>query len=219
MLREPATVTVVVNGVPSRTIRLDAGSYNLQDLPLTGGANRVDLVIEDDAGGRRIVSFDFFQDVSLLAPGIDEYDFNAGVRSDSDLSGRYLFTNQPVFTGFYRRGISSQVTLGANAQASRDAVQLGGEATWGSSIGLFTLEAAGSDIRDFGTGAAVRLQYRFSTPLQQLSGERRFDVLAEFHTRNFGGIDGSLPSNPFIGLSDRAIFSAAHAAAGRGGGR
>ena len=189
LLREPATVSVVVNGVPSQTLRLGPGTYNVRDLPLTGGANRIDLVIEDQAGGRRVVSFDFFEDVSLLSPGIDEYDAKGGLRSDVDENGRFYYRHDPVFSGFYRRGITNQLTLGANAQASRTAMQVGGEATWGSTFGLFTFEGSGSHLKGLGSGAAVRVQYRYSIPMDLVSGARRIDALVEYHTKNYGGID------------------------------
>jgi outer membrane usher protein len=196
VLREPATVTVLINGVPSQTLRLDPGTYNIHDLPLTGGANRVDLVIEDPAGGRRVVSFDFFEDVSLLAPGVDEYDAKLGLRSDVDENGRFYYRHDPAFSGFYRRGITNQLTLGANAQGSREAVQAGGDVTWGSPFGLFTVEGSGSDLKGFGAGAAIRIQYRYSIPMELVTGARRIDALVEYHTKNYGGIDEQ-PINPY----------------------
>ncbi|WP_233543234.1 fimbria/pilus outer membrane usher protein [Sphingomonas edaphi] len=195
-LREPATVTIIINGAPSRTLRLMPGSYDIQDLPLTGGANQVELLIEDDAGGRRLVSFDFFEDVLLLAPGVDEYDAKIGVRSDVDERGRYYFENEPVFSGFYRRGITDQLTIGGNAQTSRDAVQVGGEVTYGSRLGLVTLEASASRLDDYGTGTAMRLQYRYSAPMKTLTGSRRFDLLTLYRSKDFGGIEGA-PNNPY----------------------
>jgi outer membrane usher protein len=196
VLREPATVTVVINGVASQTLHLDAGTYNVHDLPLTGGANRVDLVIEDAAGGRRVVSFDFFEDVSLLAPGLDEYDAKLGLRSDVDQGGRFYYRHDPAFSGFYRRGITRQLTVGVNAQATRNAMQGGGEVTWGSPFGLFTIEGSGSDIHGYGSGAAVRIQYRYSIPMELVTGSRRFDALLEYHSKNYGGIE-EIPLNPY----------------------
>jgi len=194
-LREAATVTVVVNGVPQRTLRLDAGIYDLNDLPLTTGANSVQLVIEDAAGGRRVVSFDFFQDLELLEPGISEYDMQLGIRSRVDQITRHYFTNEPAITGYYRRGITEQVTLGANIQATNYAQQFGLEGTLGTKLGLFSLETAISNIDGLGFGHAERLQYRYSTPLQQLQGDRRIDVLIEHRSRNFGSVETFIPNN------------------------
>lgn len=194
-LREPANVTVMINGVPTRTLRLDAGVYDLNDLPLTTGANSVQLVIEDAAGGRRVVSFDFFQDLELLQPGISEFDLQGGIRSRIDNITRHYFTKEPSVTGYYRRGITEQMTLGANVQATPHAQQFGLEGTFGTRLGLFTLESAVSNLDGYGFGHAERLQYRYSTPLQQLQGERRLDVLVEHRSRNFGSVESFIPNN------------------------
>lgn len=186
-LRESANVTVVVNGVPARTIRLERGVFDLNELPLTQGANSVQLIIEDDAGGRRVVDFDFFEDFRLLAPGVDEFDLQAGIRSDIDDDGRRYFADEPVFTGFYRRGISPQLTAGINVQATKDVQQAGIEATLGTAIGLFTFEGSASQSDIGGFGHAQRLQYRYSSPLRQARGERRIDVSVEHRSRSFSG--------------------------------
>jgi outer membrane usher protein len=194
-LREGADVTVLINGVPTRTLHLDSGVYDLNDLPLTAGANSVQLVIEDAAGGRRVVAFDFFQDLQLLEPGVSEYDVQGGIRSHIDNLTRHYFTQEPSVTGYYRRGITEQMTLGANIQATSHAQQLGLEGTLGTPIGLFTLETAMSNIDGYGFGHAERLQYRYSTPLQQLQGERRIDLLVEHRSRNFGSVESFVPDN------------------------
>ena len=194
-LREAANVTVLINGVPTRTLHLDSGVYDLSDLPLTTGANSVQLVIEDAAGGRRVVSFDFFQDLQLLQPGVSEYDLQGGVRSRIVNIARHYFTNEPSVTGYYRRGITEQLTLGANIQATSHAQLLGLEGTLGTPLGLFTLEGAVSNVDGYGFGHAERLQYRYSTPLQQLQGERRIDVLVEHRSRNFGSVETLAPDN------------------------
>jgi len=186
-LREAANVTVVVNGVPTRTLRLERGVFDLNDLPLTQGANSVQLIIEDDAGGRRVVEFDFFEDFRLLSPGVDEFELQAGIRSDIAESGRKYFTNQPVVTGFYRRGITPQLTAGINVQATKDVQQAGVEATFGTSFGLLTVEGAASQSDLTGFGHAQRIQYRYSSPLRQARGERRIDVSIEQRSRNFSG--------------------------------
>lgn len=196
-LREAANVTLLVNGVPSRTIRLPAGSFSLDDLPLAGGANRIDLLIEDDAGGRQTISFDFFDDVDLLAEGVDEYDANVGFRSFYENGQRDYFFGQPIFSGFYRRGINSQLTLGANAQLSELAQQLGVTGVLGTPFGLFSLEGAFSNHDNFGTGHAIRLQYRYSKPIEEYVGVRRIDVLVEKRSRDFAGVETTAPSNPY----------------------
>ena len=194
-LNDPATVTILLNGAPARTLSLQAGSYDLRDLPLTGGANRVELLIEDPAGGRRIVSFDFFQDSELLTPGVFEYDARLGIRSDYRDGRRTYDRGVPVATGFIRRGINDQLTAGTSFQATRRRQQVGVDGVFGTALGLFSGDFAVSRMEDFGAGYAARLQYRYSTPLQQLSGARRLDMLVEYLSRDFGGVETEIPSN------------------------
>jgi outer membrane usher protein len=194
-LSEASNVTVVVNGIPTRTLRLEGGVYDLSDLPLTGGANEVELIVENDVGARRVVRFDFFEDFELLAPGLDEFDVQVGIRSEFEGFQRRYLENEPVFTGFYRRGISSQLTAGVNLQATERIQQVGFEGTLGTRIGLFTLETAFSNIDGFGFGNAQRFQYRYSTPLQQLQGQRRIDLGVEHRSRDFAGLETLNPSN------------------------
>lgn len=194
-LSETSTVTVVVNGIPTRTLRLDGGVYDLSDLPLTSGANDVELIVENDAGGRRVVSFDFFEDFELLAPGLDEFEVQVGIRSRFEGFERRYLKDEQIITGFYRRGITPQFTAGANFQATERAQQVGFEGTWGTRLGLFSLETSFSNIDGFGFGHAQRLQYRYSTPLQQLQGQRRFDIGVEHRSREFGGLETLIPRN------------------------
>lgn len=196
-LNEPALVTILVNGAPARTLRLAAGNYDLQDLPLTGGANDIQLLIEDEAGGRRVIAFDFFLDTDLLGANIDEFDATLGIRSDLDDSRRRYFGDEPIFSGFYRRGLTEQLTGGGNLQLTRDAQQGGIEAVVGTKIGLFAANASASRIDAVGTGMAARLQYRYSTPLAQQLGARRIDFAAEYRSSRFGGVDNLVPANPF----------------------
>jgi outer membrane usher protein len=193
-LREDARVTLIVNGVTVRTLDLPAGVFDLADLPLTTGANQVQLVVEDAAGGRRVVNFDFFQDFELLEPGDNEFDLQVGIRSTFRESRKY-FVEEPAISGFFRRGITSQFTAGANVQATSFAQQLGVEGTIGTSFGLFTLEAAASNIEDVGFGHAFRLQYRYTFSDFQLRNDRRLDLQVEHTSPTFGGVDDLRPFN------------------------
>ncbi len=61
-------------------------------------------------------------------------------------------------------------------------------ALFGTSFGLFTLEAAGSNIDDVGFGHAFRLQYRYTFSDFQLRKDRRLDVQVEHTSPRFGGV-------------------------------
>jgi len=55
-----------------RQLRLDPGTYELEDLPLQAGANDVRLIITDDLGEQRTLSFTSYFDAVLLADGARE---------------------------------------------------------------------------------------------------------------------------------------------------
>jgi len=158
-LAQPSTVQAYVNGLLVRQIRLNPGTYNIHDFPFTQGSNNVTLVITDDAGNRQTLNFSLFFDHSLLAPGLAEFGLYVGVLSPFKGSGPDYHFDEPVASGYYRRGITDTLTVGGNFQAQRTGGVAGIEATWASPIGTFNVNAAGSENKGFGAGYALNLGY------------------------------------------------------------
>lgn len=196
-LERDARVDVIINGAQVRTLQLAPGTYDISDLPLTAGANEVQLVIEDALGGRQVVDFDFFSDFLLLQPGVDEFDFQAGIRAPFEFGERDYRTSEAIATGFYRRGIADNLTLGGNFQISEDAQQVGGEAVFASRLGLFKTDLAVSNAEGAGAGYAARLEYRYSQLMTELPGARRFDAAIEVRSEDFTSIDALGPQNQY----------------------
>ena len=149
ILDRPALVVVEVNGVIVERVRLEAGPYSLGDFPFGEGANTVRLLIEDDNGQREIAVFDLFGGAGLLDPGILDFGVSAGVLEQG---GQLEYGSTLATTGFFRKGVSDVLTVGANAQLAKGRGQAGALATWGSGVGLFQFSGGGSYNRD--TGAA-----------------------------------------------------------------
>lgn len=187
-VRETSRVEIRVNGAVVRTLSLPAGTYDLRDLPLTQGANAVEIVLESQSGQREVISYDFFNDSTLLAPGIDEFYISGGIqapRRNGDIDYRQ---DDPIFSGFYRRGVTEQLTAGANLQATRDAVLIGAEAVYGSAWGLTSVDVAVSERDGLGSGALVRVQHRYSRPMSDLPGSETFNVSVEASSENYGSL-------------------------------
>jgi outer membrane usher protein len=187
-LDEPATVQVRINGVVQRELVLQAGRYNLRDLPLTQGSNLVDIVIRDNTGREVILSDRNFFDFDLLAPGITEFSASLGVRTRFGTRAP-VYSDEPVFSGFARRGLSETLTAGLDAQADQSGVNGGVQLLWASPVGVFRLQAAGSTRDSYGSGAAAELGYRLIGTLGS-SGATRFslDLRAEHRTANFSTV-------------------------------
>lgn len=194
-LQRNATVDVVINGATVRTLQLGPGNYDIGDLPLTAGANNVQLVVQDELGQREIVSFDFFSDFLLLQPGVDEFDVQAGVRAPYLFGERDYRTDEAVASGFYRRGISDSLTLGGNFQLTEQVQQLGAEGVIATPYGLFKADFAASNSDQGGSGYAARLEYRYSQLLSELPGARRVDLSLETRSEKFASINALDPTN------------------------
>ena len=80
-VERPSEVDIIIDEVPFRHIRLFPGNYDLSEIPLRPGASNIKLVIVDDTGQRQTLEFRGFSGHELLAPGISEWSFNAGIKS------------------------------------------------------------------------------------------------------------------------------------------
>lgn len=197
-LREPSIVEIRVNGIATRTIRLDAGTYDLRDLPLTQGSNAVEIVVENDAGAREIIAYDFFSDANLLGPGTDEFFFSGGVKANRQ-GGIIEYEEEPVFSGFYRRGLTEQLTVGGNFQTDDVSQLLGAEIVYGTRLGLSSLDIAASESDLMGSGYAIRFEQRAFRSIENLPGRETFDFSYEHRSERFGAIE-SFANNAYSDL-------------------
>lgn len=207
-LERPSTVEVQVNGQIVRRLQLAPGNYDLRDFPFTQGANDIRLSVLDDTGRSELLRFNVFLDQSQLAKGLSEFGLYAGVMAPLLPSGPH-YTDDFAFTGFYRRGVSDYVTLGANAQADRRTIMGGIEAVFGTKIGTFGGNFSVSDIDRVGSGWAGIATFQ---RLIQRSGGRAdsLNVSVEARSRWFGPVGTIIPNNPFkyeIGAGYSHAFS------------
>ncbi len=169
--RRESSVDVLVNQVRVQTVRLAAGRYDIGDFPFAAGPNQVQLVVEDIGGKREILDFDVFNSTSLLTPACP----NSAARSGCANMVPCATVASPAATGYGYFGLSDNLTLGANAQATTRRAQIGGVAVLGTPIGFFQIETAAS--RSFAAGGietAASLDYRgeFTTPVEERSSSR-----------------------------------------------
>ena len=202
ILDRAASVDVVVNGAVLRTLRLDAGQYSLADFPFFNGLNQVELYVVDGAGRRLLTSFSQYFSARLLDPGIFEFGAAAGVlQSQESGSGpgkseRYL-RDQPAFSGYVRRGITSNLTAGANLQAGRQQFMAGLEAAVATPVGTIGVLASMSHHPTLGRGRAALFSYEGSA--QKLGFLTRPQVNFELQTigRGFAPLQLTTPVNRY----------------------
>ena len=194
-LSRNSTVEVLVNGQQVRRLQLGPGNYNLRDFPFAQGGNDIRLNVLDDTGRSEVLRFNLFLDQTQLAKGLSEFGFYAGVKAPLGVHGP-VYSNDWAASGFYRRGISDRVTLGANFQAD-DQIQMGGvEAVFGTDFGTIGTQAAFSHTKGYGDGFA--LQATFQRLLQHANGTSdSFNLFAEHRSRRFAPITFLLADNQY----------------------
>lgn len=194
-LDREATVEAYVNGRVARTMRLQPGSYDVSDFPFVQGSNDVELVISDDTGRREVLSFSVFIDRTQLAPGLSEYGFYAGVTS-TRANDRIDYSGDFAASGFYRRGISENLTLGGNFQYADSGGVVGAEAVWGSDFGTFGGDVAFSQLDVGGSGWATNLS--FERLSQSPGGGSSISATVEARSRRFGAPSQLAPDNRYL---------------------
>jgi outer membrane usher protein len=191
-----STVEAFVNGRSVRRIRLDPGSYKVRDFPFGQGLNDVKLVIEDDFGRKENIEFSIFFDRSLLSEGLSEYGASLGILAAGGINGRSYESSEPVFSGFYRRGVRAGLTLGASTHVRSDGFALGGEGTWSSRLGTLGADVGFSSLDAVGEGYALNLTFQRLFRSESSQG-RALSLSLQARSENFA-VPGSLSAdNPF----------------------
>jgi outer membrane usher protein len=194
-LARQSTVEVYVNGQQVRRIQLGPGSYNLRDFPFAQGGNDIRLNVLDDTGRTEVLRFNLFLDQTQLGKGLSEFGLYAGVKAPLGVHGP-VYSDEWITSGFYRRGLSDTVTLGANFQADDQVQMVGVEAVFGTPIGTFGTQAAYSHTNGYGDGYA--LQATFQRLLQHADGQAdSFNLFAETRSRKFAPVTFFLADNQY----------------------
>jgi outer membrane usher protein len=194
-LERPSTVEVQVNGQIVRRLQLAPGTYDLRDFPFTQGANDIRLSVLDDSGRSELLRFNVFLDQSQLAKGLSEFGLYAGVMSPLRPNGPH-YTDDFAMTGFYRRGVSDYLTLGANVQADKNTRMGGVEGVLGTTIGTFGGNFSLSDIDGVGSGWGGIAT--FQRLIQRSAGRAdSLNLSVEARSRKFGPVGTIVPNNPF----------------------
>ncbi len=162
-LERSSTVDVVVNGVTIRTLRLDAGQYDLKDFPFFNGLNEVELYVVDEFGRRLLAKFEEFFSARLLKAGVSEFGATLGYLQSRDADQQITYAgNLLTFSSYGRYGVTQDVTVGVNFQGN-EAQWMGGlEVGWASPIGTLGFVAGWSDINGLSSGQSYLASYEAS---------------------------------------------------------
>jgi outer membrane usher protein len=176
-------VEVYVNQALAERFQAGPGPIDIDRIPLTATSNDVVIVVEDALGRREIENLTFGSDLTLLEAGLGVYSLSVGVLRDPGSFG-FRYTDDPVVSGYYQRGLSPALTAGAHAVATRELQNIGAAAGVATAAGVITAEVAVSNERSFGTGAALGLTYR-GTPFFGADSDELASATFDYRTRDF----------------------------------
>jgi len=163
-IERTSDVEIYSNGALQERRRLEPGIFDLNDIPLTPGANDISVVVVDDEGRREIARFNQFFDGALLAQGKILYSAALGVVSESGANEPDYEFDRPAVSGNVLYGLTDQITVGAATRASAEQGVIGTSAISATPFGTFALDlgASYSDTLDFGVGAELNWFYDLS---------------------------------------------------------
>ncbi len=174
VLQEQSTVRVMRNGIYQREFTLDAGQYDISNLPLDTGSNNIELEVQGVTGVRETFKYQAYLDTIDLEPGDYEYGAYLGVLDDGGFGNPDYSRGIPVFTGFWRKAFFDMPAIGVGAQISEDIQNFTGQTQFVlGNGGRIHVDAGASNARRRGGGFAATIGYD-----QIIGGATGFDTFA-----------------------------------------
>lgn len=148
-----STLDLYINQVRTLSTSVPQGPYAIENPPIIFGGGQAQVVTRDALGRETVSTTPFYASPDLLAPGLTDYSAEIGFarRNYGAVSNDY--DGDLAFSGSYRRGIASWLTLQGHGEATTSLVSLGGGGVFNMfDLGLVSLAASGSHTPD-GSGA------------------------------------------------------------------
>jgi outer membrane usher protein len=191
----PSEADIYVNGVLVRREQLAPGDYRFKNLPVSNGANNIQILLRDSFGNERWSTTRFYLSDQLLKSGLHDYSYNMGfMRLDfgtaSNSYGRPLLVARHMF------GVNNSLTMGAGAEAGNNLVNLVPRAVISlGRVGVLNLLAGESSDRDRGLGTTMGIGYQFQSlhvnyQLNMSHNTRGYRTLANQQANDTARLDG-----------------------------
>ncbi|MDB5725160.1 MAG: hypothetical protein JWQ16_1914, partial [Novosphingobium sp.] len=193
VLQGESTVSIYRNGVLFRQDKLQAGPYDLSQLPLLAGGNDIQIQVRDNAGRVQNINYSSYSDPIDLVPGDYEYGAYVGVIADT-FGGSPHYTSETAFTGFFRKAFVDKPSVGIGVQATKRVQQVTGQTQfyiWDGARLQVDLGFSNSQIGGAGYAAAIE----FDKTLNRDELVDSFVLRADYTSRRFTGIGAPDPDN------------------------
>jgi hypothetical protein len=126
VINDQSTVEIYNNDQIIQKLNLNAGIYNLRDLPISYFSNNIKIVVTDSFGNAKEIEVPFLYNPNILAK--DGIDYNLAIGKNQKQEIQY--------SGFYRKGITDNFTAGYAFDTKRAALT----ADYLTALGKFGLQ-------------------------------------------------------------------------------
>jgi outer membrane usher protein len=178
----PSTVDVLTNGNLVLSQQVDAGPFEVPELPVVSGAGTISMTVTDTLGQQVSVSQPFYASTSLLKPGLQVFAVDAGLvrRFWGSYSNDY---GKMAGTAIYRRGLTRKFTLESNFEETPGAAMGGAGGVFQvGHLGVVNFAAAassgGGNISGQYSAGAQRIGRVFSVGASTILAGRNFRDIA-----------------------------------------
>lgn len=191
-IKKNSLLEVFINNILVLRTRVNAGPYNLKDLPLLYGQNRVKIILRDDFGGVEEFVVDLLFDDQILAKGVNDFSYQVGKPSYFLLNEKKYYPDN--FSSFFHKyGLTDETTLFFNHQNYQSSNLFG--------IGAGFLTPFGTNFIDLGhyedstVTSANAARWHYNSPELSLKYFDRFRLFggAEFRSIGFNTITPTVP--------------------------
>ncbi|MCF1439481.1 MAG: fimbria/pilus outer membrane usher protein, partial [Shewanella sp.] len=161
VLTESADIEIWVNGQMIFNGRQPAGRLSLANMPMTNGANDIEVRVRYLSGKTETFVFTKFYNTNLLNEGMINYGAFLGSPSSFGEDG-VEYTDSWLSSGFVEYGVNSWLTLGGNGAMASYGQVVGATAIVGSPWGNFSTRLSFSNHDRIGTGNSVSFNFESS---------------------------------------------------------
>ncbi|MFV0643087.1 MAG: hypothetical protein ACK5NN_01080 [Sphingomonadaceae bacterium] len=196
VLREQSVVRVSRNGIFQREFTLDAGQYDITNLPLDTGSNDIQIDVEGISGSRQTYEYEAFLDTIELAPGDYEYGAYLGFLDEGGFANPDYASRELVFSGFWRKAFLNRPAIGIGVQLSEDVQNVTTQTQFLlGRDGRIRLDVGGSNAPP-GMGFAATIGYDQIIGNRSGIGYDTVSVVADYTSKDYSTI-GRIPGvNP-----------------------
>jgi outer membrane usher protein len=167
----PSVVELHVNGRMVRQEQVQPGRLDLRNLPLTSGHNDTRIVVRDAFGGTQELSTTYYMTTSVLAPGVQDYQYSFGVARGALGYASWNY-EVPVALARHRIGITDSLTAGGHFEMGRGVVNAGPTANLRLPFGEVEASAAFSQMGAI-RGHAALASYSYTGHIISAGGSMR----------------------------------------------